>query len=106
MGKTDFCFPKKKSDMIRSRVKLHLRNRPMDHLQKAIEAAGGGTALAAGLGIHKSAVTHWEQVPADRVLAVVELCGWVVTPHQLRPDIYPNPTDGLPLSRILQKETA
>ncbi|MBL2607392.1 Cro/Cl family transcriptional regulator, partial [Klebsiella pneumoniae] len=21
---------------------------------------------------------------------------WQVTPHELRPDLYPNPTDGLP----------
>ncbi|ADE90807.1 hypothetical protein AC03_5290 [Escherichia coli 3-073-06_S3_C1] len=22
---------------------------------------------------------------------------WEVTPHEIRPDIYPNPTDGLPV---------
>jgi len=24
---------------------------------------------------------------------------WEVTPHELRPDIYPNPTDGLPADK-------
>ncbi|MGL6245682.1 transcriptional regulator [Pseudomonas sp.] len=37
-------------------------------------------------------------VPAGRVLAVCEATGWQVTPHVLRPDIYPNPSDGLPAS--------
>ncbi|MDM7114292.1 Rha family transcriptional regulator, partial [Klebsiella pneumoniae] len=33
-------------------------------------------------------------VPADRVLQIYEVTG--VTPHELRPDLYPNTTDGLP----------
>ncbi|EFC0456606.1 helix-turn-helix domain-containing protein, partial [Escherichia coli] len=36
------------------------------------------------------------QVPSERVLQLCELGNWSVTPHELRPDIYPNPNDGLP----------
>ncbi|XJD48054.1 hypothetical protein V1580_15460 [Enterobacter bugandensis] len=44
-------------------------------------------------------MSHWRNryvgvVPADRVLAIYALTG--VTPHELRSDLYPNPTDGLP----------
>nr|WP_272501713.1 YdaS family helix-turn-helix protein [Silvania confinis] len=44
-------------------------------------------------------VSHWRnrnggQVPQGRVLPIFNATG--VTPHELRPDLYPNPTDGLP----------
>jgi len=35
-------------------------------------------------------------VPLKRVLAICEASGWKVTPHELCPEIYPHPTDGLP----------
>jgi len=44
-------------------------------------------------------VANWiinNQVPADRVIQLCSLGNWAVTPHELRPDIYPNSTDGLP----------
>ncbi|EPN0550187.1 YdaS family helix-turn-helix protein, partial [Escherichia coli] len=44
-------------------------------------------------------VANWvinNQVPSERVLQLCELGNWSVTPHELRPDIYPNPNDGLP----------
>ncbi|EMP2222809.1 TPA: helix-turn-helix domain-containing protein [Enterobacter hormaechei subsp. steigerwaltii] len=44
-------------------------------------------------------VSHWRnrnkgRVPQNRVLSIYYATG--VTPHELRPDLYPNPTDGLP----------
>lgn len=42
------------------------------------------------------AIAKWEKVPAERVLGVAEANEWRVTPHQLRPDLYPHPDDGLP----------
>ncbi|HCM5470949.1 TPA: helix-turn-helix domain-containing protein [Klebsiella pneumoniae] len=44
-------------------------------------------------------VSRWKNrykgvVPHDRVLPIFNITG--VTPHELRPDLYPNPTDGLP----------
>lgn len=43
-------------------------------------------------------VAKWAEtgVPSERVLKVAEATNFEVTPHELRPDIYPYPTDGLP----------
>jgi hypothetical protein len=30
------------------------------------------------------------------VLSIADYLGYRMTPHQLRPDLYPNPTDALP----------
>ncbi|EIQ80106.1 hypothetical protein SF123566_8473 [Shigella flexneri 1235-66] len=48
-------------------------------------------------------VSRWKTrykgvVPADRVLPIFNATG--VTPHELRPDLYPNPTDGLPAQEV------
>ncbi len=42
------------------------------------------------------AVSLWRKngVPSSRVIQIYKATG--VTPHELRPDLYPNPTDGLP----------
>lgn len=69
----------------------------LEPLNKAIELAGGKVALAVALGLDRTAVYSWKVCPAERVLAVCELINWQVTPYQLRPDLYPNPTDALPV---------
>ena len=56
-------------------------------LERAIDAAGGLTKLAASLGITKQAVLQWDEVPPLRVLAVERASG--VSRHELRPDLYP-----------------
>ncbi|ENH3225157.1 MULTISPECIES: transcriptional regulator [Klebsiella pneumoniae complex] len=71
----------------------------MNGLTKAIKSAGTATKLANMLGIKPMSVSRWKNryqgvVPADRVLPIFTATG--VTPHELRPDLYPNPTDGLP----------
>lgn len=79
-------------------------------LLEAVGLAGGQTELAAGIRARKpdskvsqAHVWKWlnrsatEVPPAEYVLAISEAIGWKLTPHQLRPDIYPLPTDGLPL---------
>ncbi|QDL31454.1 MULTISPECIES: transcriptional regulator [Serratia] len=71
----------------------------MSALEKAICAAGSATKLANQLGISSMTISHWKNrykglVPADRVFPIFNVTG--VTPHELRPDLYPNPTDGLP----------
>lgn len=74
----------------------------MVSLKQAIEAAGiSQSDLASRVGVHRSAITHWDKVPAERVIRVSEAMSWRVTPHQLRPDLYPNPTDGIPLCRVV-----
>ncbi|HEV2557908.1 MAG TPA: Cro/CI family transcriptional regulator [Microvirga sp.] len=57
-------------------------------LDEAIRAAGGIGALARGLGISQPAVSHWQKIPAERVLAVEALTG--VPRTVLRPDLYPD----------------
>ena len=56
------------------------------------------TELAKRLGSTPLTVSLWlnSETPAHRVIPVCEALGWKVTPHQMRGDIYPNPTDGLP----------
>ncbi len=57
-----------------------------DSLQRALDIAGGPTALARHLGITKQAVSQWLKVPPERVLAVEDATG--VACYELRPDIY------------------
>jgi TorA maturation chaperone TorD len=60
-------------------------------LQLAIDAAGGITALARGLGIAQPSVSSWVRVPAERVVAIETLTG--VAREQLRPDLYEGGTE-------------
>jgi TorA maturation chaperone TorD len=61
-------------------------------LEEAIRAAGGIGALAQALGISQPAVSTWQRIPAERVLAVEALTG--VRRSVLRPDLYPEAPDG------------
>jgi DNA-binding transcriptional regulator YdaS (Cro superfamily) len=49
------------------------------------------SAFAARIGVRQSAVSQWLQsrVPAERVRQVVDASSERVTPHELRPDLYP-----------------
>lgn len=71
--------------------------------------AGGQAQLASGIrqrlpGSKIGQVHVWgwlnsvkmEVPPADVVLPIVEHLEFRMTPHLLRPDLYPNPTDALP----------
>ncbi|MGL9720122.1 transcriptional regulator [Symbiopectobacterium sp.] len=68
--------------------------------EHAVRAAGSISSVARAFDFKSvQSVANWiinNQVPADRVLPLCLLGGWEVTPHELRPDLYPNPTDGLP----------
>ena len=67
---------------------------------RAIDLAGGSyVAVARRFNLRTGfGVSKWraEGVPAERVLELAGFTGFRVTPHELRPDLYPNPTDGLP----------
>ncbi|ENQ6470147.1 TPA: helix-turn-helix domain-containing protein [Klebsiella pneumoniae] len=56
------------------------------------------TEIAVALGTKPQTVSLWlsGQVPANRVIPLCRVLNWSVTPHEMREDIYPNPTDGLP----------
>ena len=71
----------------------------MKALDKSICIVGGATRLAEKLNVSPMTVSHWRHrdngfVPANRVIPIFNATG--VTPHELRPDLYLNPTDGLP----------
>ncbi len=69
-----------------------------DALNKVIDLVGL-KALATTLGVSYQAVQKYVangEMVADRVLATCEATNWQVTPHELRPDLYPHPHDGLP----------
>lgn len=42
--------------------------------------------VAKGLGVTKSAVSMWIQIPAERVAGVSRITGF--SPHALRPDLF------------------
>jgi DNA-binding transcriptional regulator YdaS (Cro superfamily) len=60
-----------------------MRNRA---LKDAIKAAGGVTALAREIDVTSQAVSQWDKVPANRVLAVEKATG--VSRQRLRPDLF------------------
>lgn len=64
-------------------------------IQRAIDAAGGVSALARRIGVSPQVVANWRArgVPPGRVLAIEEASNGVVTRHELRPDVFGNPPD-------------
>jgi len=80
---------------------------------RAIALGGGPSAVARALKIRRPwAVSKWERagkVPADRVSDLVRLIDYRVTPHELLPEVYPYPEDGLPpevRERLFGKQAA
>ncbi|HEK3122008.1 TPA: helix-turn-helix domain-containing protein [Proteus mirabilis] len=71
-----------------------------NYTEKAIRTIGVPSAVSRMFGFNSpQSVFNWiknNKVPAERVIQLCELGGWVVSPHQLRSDLYPNKTDGLP----------
>ena len=69
-------------------------------LKRAIFLAGGQTNLAKQVGLSQPYIWNWLNrdrcVPAEFVIPVCKATSWEVTPNQLRPDIYPNQSDGIP----------
>ena len=55
-------------------------------LSAAIQAVGGVSELARRVGISQPSVSNWDQVPAERVLAVEAATG--IPRVRLRPDLY------------------
>ncbi|WJM83244.1 YdaS family helix-turn-helix protein [Pectobacterium brasiliense] len=79
--------------------------------EAAVRAAGSSLSeVARRFGFKSSqSVANWiinQQVPSDRVIQLCELGDWLFSPHQLRPDIYPNAGDGLPRHLRKPNETA
>lgn len=67
-------------------------------LEAAIRACGGVSGLARRLGISQPSVSHWQRVPAERVLMVEQASG--VPRAVLRPDLYPEADTTDPVDAI------
>lgn len=67
-------------------------------IDTAIHIAGSQSELARRLGISLQRLSNWRSrgIPVDQVLRVAQAVEFKVTPHQLNPELYPNPTDGVP----------
>ncbi|MBT6959743.1 MAG: hypothetical protein HOA00_01240, partial [Rhodospirillaceae bacterium] len=63
-------------------------------LETAIDAAGGTAALARTINVTPQAISQWDRVPAERVIAVEEATKGKVTRSDLRPDLYPSADGG------------
>lgn len=86
---------------------------------QAVKIAGGQSHLARAIrrrlpNSRVSQVHIWDWLnnvkmevpPADFVLPIAEAIDYRMTPHQLRPDLYPNPTDALPVDVVIRKVSA
>lgn len=71
-----------------------METKEVQALRRAVEKAGGQSALARACGVKQGHVWHWinksMRVPAEHVLSVEAATGGTVTRHELRPDIFGN----------------
>jgi DNA-binding transcriptional regulator YdaS (Cro superfamily) len=67
-------------------------------LMRAIGLVGGPTKVGQLFepSIRAQAISQWVICPAERALVLAAATNYAVTPHELRPDIYPHRHDGLP----------
>jgi DNA-binding transcriptional regulator YdaS (Cro superfamily) len=79
-------------------------------LSLAVKKIGGQVATANAIRslkpdcrVEQGHVWKWlnrsvaEVPPAEYVLAIAAATCWEYTPHRLRPDLYPNPSDAMPV---------
>ncbi|EMZ5861529.1 transcriptional regulator [Yersinia enterocolitica] len=69
-----------------------------ERIKKRIAGIASQTEIASRLGHKPQAIQQWfkNKIPPKKVIPVCEVLLWQVTPHELRPDLYPNPRDGMP----------
>jgi DNA-binding transcriptional regulator YdaS (Cro superfamily) len=61
----------------------------MDGMELIRSQRGMQAEIARGLGLSRAAITRWQRVPAERVVAVEKITG---IPRQLlRPDLWATP---------------
>lgn len=76
--------------------------------EKAVMAIGSPSAVSRMFGFRSpQSIFNWiirNRVPSERVIRLCELGGWVVTPHDLRPDLHPTPISGIPEDVIKSKK--
>jgi DNA-binding transcriptional regulator YdaS (Cro superfamily) len=67
-----------------------------DRLKRAIAEAGGPAAVGRLFKVSSQAVSQWQMCAPERVIALAGATEWRVSPHDIRPDLYPDPQDGMP----------
>lgn len=77
-----------------------------EELRNKITQRFSQTEIGRRLGCMQQSVSLWlsTKVPAARVIQLCELMEWSITPHELRPDIYPKTTDGLPVGMTVPEK--
>lgn len=67
-------------------------------LKDKISNISSQSALANHLGCKQQTISLWMKngVPASNVLNLCAALAWRITPHEVRPDLYPSRYDGLP----------
>lgn len=78
----------------------------MSAIDQAIELVGGPVKLSAACGVTYQAVQKWRKlgkIPGEQVIPVCRATNGRVTPHDLRPDLYPDP-DWMPLLNSLDQK--
>ena len=71
----------------------------IEPLKKAIEFCAGISAMSIKVNEKSNVISMWLQrkkIPSEKVILVSQATNYQVTPHELRPDLYPHPQDGLP----------
>lgn len=69
---------------------------PLEALQRAVDIAGGQSALARLIGV-PSQSTIWTWLSRDKkcgrgaAISIYRATAGQITPHELRPDLYPDP---------------
>jgi len=66
---------------------------PMEQpIEKIKLVLGSQAALADALDVSRMTVTRWRgRIPAERVLPIYHATEGQISPHEMRPDIYPDP---------------
>lgn len=70
-----------------------------EKIRSRLRSAVSQRAIAKALGISPQAVNQWfskSAIPPRYVLPICEMTGWKIVPHEVRPELYPNETDGIP----------
>lgn len=81
----------------------------LSKVSSAIAHLGGATAVAKARGLKTAwGVSKWTRdgLPAEHVLWLAEQTQWEFSPHDLAPELYPHPDDGLPAERRSVQDVA
>jgi len=70
----------------------------IETLKRAIKAQGGSGQVSRRMTVKQSRLCNWlarGSIPPEHIIPLCNALFWTVTPHQLRPDLYPHPLDGM-----------